>query len=278
MKKTTRSKLSKQLTKYSALTAAIVGVADANGQINYTDVNPDFVGGPGGEYLLDIDNNGTNDFRIYHNGALSASSAAILIQPLTASNEVLGSDSGFYAYPFVLNSGDTISSGQTSWNNTGFSSGFQSLNYGVSCGIGNWCGVTDGFIGLRFNIAGSGIHYGWARLDVPNDNSQPWTIKDIAYNLTVNESLLAGQQVLDVDSNDFEEIRVVSLNKTIGLYNLQENINYRLINVEGKNVLSGSTDNAQNTVIEASGFATGVYIIELQGIDSNSIKRKKIVL
>ena len=56
MKKTTSSKLSKQLAKYGALTAAILGVADASGQIVYTDVTPDFAGGGGDEFFLYLKN------------------------------------------------------------------------------------------------------------------------------------------------------------------------------------------------------------------------------
>nr|WP_321232707.1 T9SS type A sorting domain-containing protein [uncultured Psychroserpens sp.] len=276
MKKTTSLKLSKQLAKYGALTVAIAGVADANGQITYTDITPDFSGGVGGEYFLDIDNNGTDDFRIFHNNASSASSAAILISPLTASNDVLGSSGATYAYPFVLNSGDVISSGGSAWNNNGFSAGFQSLNYGNSCSIGNWCGVTDGFIGLRFNISGS-THYGWARLDVPTDNSMAWTIKDMAYNEVAGQSIMAGQETLSLDTSTLNNIRIVALNKSIGLYNIVDATAYTLYSMTGKKVLEGTTSNS-SYVIEANALASGVYIVELIDVNSKAVLRKKIVL
>ena len=41
MKKTTSETLSKKLTKYGALTAAIAGVSGVNGQIVFTDIIPD---------------------------------------------------------------------------------------------------------------------------------------------------------------------------------------------------------------------------------------------
>ena len=279
MKKTTSLKLSKQLAKYGALTVAIAGVADVNGQVSYTDIDPDFSGGVGGEYFLDIDNDGTNDFRIYHNGSLSIS-AAILISPLTASNEVLGSGSSgsvTYAYPFVLNSGDIISSGGSTWNNQGFgTSSFQSLNYGSSCSIGNWCGVTDGFIGLRFNIGGN-IHYGWARLDVPTDNNMAWTIKDMAYNEVADQSIVAGQETLSVDTSTLNDIRIVALNKSIGLYNIVDTTEYTLYSMTGKKVLEGTASNS-SYVIEANTLASGVYIVELKSVNSKAILRKKVVL
>ena len=63
MTKTYTSKLSKKLAKYGALTAAIAGVADASGQIVYTDVTPDFVGTFGDEFFLDLNQDAINDFK-----------------------------------------------------------------------------------------------------------------------------------------------------------------------------------------------------------------------
>ncbi|MCK8479129.1 T9SS type A sorting domain-containing protein [Psychroserpens algicola] len=269
MKKTTSSKLSKQLTKYGALTAAIVGVADANGQsIIYDDI-PDFTGGIGDTFLLDLNNDGTDDFQIRHNG-----SSNLYIDPLTASNDVLGSGGATFAYPFNLSSGTAISSGANSWFNNGFAGGFQSLNYG-SCSFGNWCSVTDGYIGLRFNISGS-IHYGWAQLDVDQTGSV-WTVKAKAYHDTAGSAINAGQETLSIDNTVLEAIKIVSLGKSIGLYNLTEATNYRLVNMTGKVVLNGTTTDA-NHVIEANTIANGIYIIELTDVNSKAVIRKKVVL
>ena len=57
MKKTTKKNLSNRLARYGALTVAIAGVADASGQIVYTDLDPDFSGGGAGSFhLLDLNN------------------------------------------------------------------------------------------------------------------------------------------------------------------------------------------------------------------------------
>ncbi|MEM5563540.1 T9SS type A sorting domain-containing protein [Psychroserpens sp. AS72] len=269
MKKTTSLKLSKQLAKYGALTAAIVGVNDASGQsIIYNDI-ADFTGGVGDTFLIDIDNNGTNDFQIRHNG-----SSNLYIDPLTASNDVLGSGGATFAYPFALSNGATISNGAGSWFNNGFSGGFQSLNYG-SCSFGNWCSITDGFLGLRFNISGS-IHYGWARLDI-DAFGDVWTIKDFAYHDTADTALNAGQETLSVGTSVIEDIKIVALNKSIGLYNLSDATNYRLVNMAGKQILDGETTGS-SFVIEANAIANGIYIIELTDPNSKAVIRKKLVL
>lgn len=275
MKKTTSLNLSKKLASYGALTASIIGVADASGQsIIYTDVNPDFSGTGGSEYLLDIDNNGTNDFRIHAN---ASSSANIYLQPLTASNQALGSgSSSSFAYPFALSTNDVISSGAGSWFNNSFSYGYMSLNYG-SCAYGNWCNVTDGFIGLRFNIAGSGIHYGWVRLDVGGSGNS-WSVKDFAYHDTPGSSILAGQQSLSVEGFEAQnQVKIVALNQTIGLYNLPNATNYNVFNMAGKLVMNGTTENSEH-VIEANNIASGVYILELTDQNTNAVIRKKVAL
>jgi len=268
MKNTTSLKLSKQLAKYGALTAAIVSVNDINGQsVIYNDII-DFTGGSGDTFLIDIDNNGTDDFNINHNGS------DLFITPLTASNDTLGSGGATYAYPFALNNGDAISSGAGSWFNNGFAGGFQSLNYS-SGSIGNWNNITDGYLGLRFNISGS-THYGWIRLDVDNTGNV-WTVKDLAYHDTADTALNAGQQTLSVDNTIFENIKVIALNKSIGLYNLPENTNYRLVNIAGKQVLNGETTGS-SFVVEANTIANGIYIMELTDKNSKTVIRKKLVL
>ncbi|MBR9845037.1 MAG: T9SS type A sorting domain-containing protein [Algicola sp.] len=274
MNKTTSSKLSKQLTKYSALTAAIVGVADASGQsIIYSDI-PDYTGGVGDTFLIDLNNDGTDDFQIRHNGG-SSYSANLYLDPLTASNEALGSGGATYAYPFNLASGAAISNAASgSWFNNGFSGGFQSLNYG-SCSFGNWCSVTDGFLGLRFNIAGS-IHYGWAQLDV-DANGNVWTVKGFAYHDTPGVGLNAGQETLSLENTIFEDIKIVTLGKSIGLYNINEATSYRLINMTGKEVLNG-TASGNDYVIEANTLANGIYIIELEDANTKAVLRKKLIL
>ena len=184
MMKSDTKNLKSRLAKYGLLAAAITGANEIDAQVIYTDENPDFAGGVGSQYFLDLDNNAVDDFRIWHNG-----SSNLYISPLGSTNEVLGSGGATFAYPFALSSGATISSGAGSFFNNGFAGGFQSLNYG-SCSFGNWCTITDGYIGLRFDIGGS-IHYGWVRLDV-NQSGSVWSVKDYAYEGAPTASIDAG--------------------------------------------------------------------------------------
>src|SRR5690554_3331753 len=138
MKKTTSLKLSKQLAKYGALTAAIIGVADANGQsIIHNDIS-DFIGGTGDTFLLDINNDGVNDFQITHNfyssSYYSSSYRNLRMKPLTASNSILGSGANGdnYVYPFALAHGDDISSAADR-KSTRLNSSHVRISYAVFC-------------------------------------------------------------------------------------------------------------------------------------------------
>ena len=166
--------------------AFIAGTDKTDAAIVYTDINPNFAGAVGSEYFLDLNNDNIDDFRIYHD-----SSYNLFLEPLTGSNSALGSGSGNFAYPYALSSSAPISaSAAGSWFNNGYSTGYMSLNYGSYGTFGNFIGVTDKYIGLRFTV-GTNTYYGWVRLDV-NSNGSVWAVKDYAYEDVSGTSILAG--------------------------------------------------------------------------------------
>ena len=269
MKKTTQKKFHKRLAQYGALTAAITGVADASGQIIYTDIDPDYAS-VDLNIGLDLNNDMVFDFVI---ADLPYPAIAINAYQSASGNGFLGSAPN-YTYPFALDAGDTISSGQTSW----FDGVNGTMNY-VSCynGIGssNWCGVTDKYLGLRFTV-GADQFYGWARLDV-NQAGDQFILKEYAYNSTPGEAINAGQQVLGIDENQFSNVRISALNKAITISNLTNNAEYVLFDLSGKTVMNGEAKN-NNHVIEANFMATGVYILQLKDINTDAVIRKKVIL
>lgn len=82
---------------------------------------------------------------------------------------------------------------------------------------------------------------------------------------------------LSIQDDKLNQIKIVALNKSIGLYNLPVSTHYNLYNMTGQEVLKGST-NESNYVIEASTLASGVYIVELGDTNTNAVIRKKVVL
>lgn len=273
MKKSTTQKL----LKYGALTAVLGGASEVNGQIIYTDVDPD-VGGAGVLYSIDMDNDGNDDFQIRHwDQSASGGDMDLLVagpavnSNSSFSNSIIASSNPYFVYPMVLNAGDAISAGATGWNNESF----QSLDED-DCYVGNWCNVTDKYLGLRFKI-GTDTHYGWARLSV-GANASDWVIKDYAYNGTPGEAIDAGEtDNLSLADNFESSVQIVALDKSIGLYNLPSKTSYNIYEMTGKRVLNGEIGE-ESYVIEANGLNTGIYIVELKDDLTGELKREKVIL
>jgi len=269
MKKTTSKELSKKLTRYSAFSAAIAGVVNLNAQAGYTDI-PDVTISlnPGPNfYDLNMDNYGLPEF------TLKANSYSAYIVGLTTSASMMGKSESGYDFVFALNSGEVISGGLSSWFPNGQ---YRTLNlyYSSSC-YGNWCDVTK-FVGVRFKI-GADTHYGWIRLTVPTDPNDGVIIHDYYYNPTATELAEAGQFALGIEEETVTKVKIVALNKTIALYNLPDQTNYRVFNMSGQQILDGKIQNKTH-IIEANTLANGIYIIELKDSDTKAVLRKKVVL
>lgn len=278
MKKNTHKNLSKRLAQYGALSVAIAGITEVEGQIVYS--GPINLGGT--DYIIDLNNDLIDDFKIIYKGSVNV----LGFQQFGSYNEVLGNIVGLYQYPFDLSSGAIISSAQTTWMN----GNFQIMNWN-NCAFPNnlWCdGSSDKYLGLKLYVDGGPgtsndkTYYGWARVNVPLDPSG-WMIKDFAYNSTdtngdgIGDPITTGQTVLGLGDNILSKIKIVALNKSIGLYNLPSSASYNLYNMTGQEVLKGST-NQREYVIEATSLASGVYIIELGDTNTNAVIRKKVVL
>lgn len=277
MKKITSEKLSNRLVKYGAFSAAILGVANASGQIVYTDIADETADGVNTRVSIDIDVDGTGDYLFGTNptGATAlfafmfptASSAA----PTYNSNEIVGLTVGPYNYPSNLAEGDLVGATNSTFGNDRGDLNLASCSYPGS----NFCDGNDGYVGLHFMI-GANTHYGWVRIQVSPD-AATITIKDFAYNSIPNVPILVGQTTLNTDEFTVNDVRVVSLNKRISLYNLPGSTSYKVYSTSGQSVLKGTT-NENNHVIEAASMATGVYILELNDTATNTVIRKKIVI
>ena len=104
MKKTTPKNLSKRLVKYSAFSAAILGVANASGQIVYTDIADETVDALNPRVAIDIDNDGIGDYLF---GAQNSPANFAFIFPASASsasnynsNGVVGFDNNASSFPY----------------------------------------------------------------------------------------------------------------------------------------------------------------------------------
>ncbi|TYA57989.1 T9SS-dependent choice-of-anchor J family protein [Formosa maritima] len=90
------------------------------------------------------------------------------------------------------------------------------------------------------------------------------------------DDVTVSAQTLSID--EFEEpnrYKVACNNHYISIYNINSEVNYKLINITGQLVLEGKTNNETHT-IDATKLTTGIYIIEITNPLTNAVFRKKI--
>ena len=163
--------LNKKLKAYSALAGSLIAATGmVNGQVIYTDVDPDkYISGEDyyiDTYDLDLNNDGIVDYvfgsknMIYDNYCIESNS--IYVNPNIA-NAMASSNWGVK----VLEPGDVIDGGM-SW---AYGNMLLAYHYDkVVCwggggstwtfSTGNWLNTYEKFIGLKFRI-NNGTHYGW---------------------------------------------------------------------------------------------------------------------
>jgi hypothetical protein len=105
----------------------------------------------------------------------------VVLNTFDSNAQVLADTGGM---PLALDEGAPIEASSSSWVMAGE---YIVLNQG---GTGNWIGVTDRYLGLRFQQAGI-WYYGWARLDIDATPTQ-FVVKDYAYQSAGGVGLIAG--------------------------------------------------------------------------------------
>ncbi len=242
MKKNTQSKLSKKLVKYSALSLALAGIADASGQIDFTDVDPDFEGGLNDSFAIDFDEDGVDDVTIAQTDIY-----------LRATGNVVGSGSGGIYYAANLSEGTLISAVDSF-------QAFGDLCYGNGY-PNSFCATgPEGFLGVQFDISGE-THFGWVQL--AGIDSENFILLAYAYEETPGVGIEAGDGILSLEDNTIEGLTSFVSNGvlTINARNPLENITIH--NVNGQVVASQKLASTTETV-DLNALSTGVYIATVQ--------------
>jgi hypothetical protein len=204
------SKFSKNLAQYLASAGALLAVIPAQSQIVYVDVNPDIVVGDGGvdEYLLDLNNDGDFEFRLFGEGE----TLGIYKYYAYNNDKVLAYPNGLNQFMLKqLNYGDVISTNIVDWDAVGYAA-WQGYNF--------WSGV-EKYVGIRFKQDNK-FRFGWMRLQVTIDspNQFTMTLKDYAYNNIADEPIPAGADgTTSCDmyepNNNFSKARSINPNSTV---------------------------------------------------------------
>jgi hypothetical protein len=260
MKKTTlkhSNNLSKRLAQYGVLSLAIAGVSEANGQIQYTDVNPDFVGTLQSSFDVDFNGDTIVDAVIEQTSFTGGGNNIQVMRAIApVGNGIAVNIVGNYNYGVNVPYGSAIGSTTTV---ASFGDMCQANGYSNS----SFCGTTaDSYLGVAFDISGS-THYGWVRLEMGSSSSN-FTVKDFAYEQTADVSINTGDGILSVDefaNNTFihaynKDSNNLTLNSSLPLSSIE------VFNILGQRVINQSLSQS-NEVIEMSNLKDGMYIAKV---------------
>lgn len=273
-----KSTLNKKLKSYSALAGTLVAASTAaNAQVIYTDVTPDATTATGASYGLDLNNDGTVDFQMglthgtYMYGTMAINYDYAVIAP-TATTSAIDTLGG----PKVHVAGDSIQA--TNLWEDGAAASYQLLGLAFAAPFsaysqGNFLGVTDKYIGLRFQISGAN-HYGWVRIDL-NSAATSLVVKDYAYNGTVDHFSICGQTT-DVGINEIlsSNVNIYSADNSIYVNMNKANVEGSIVvtDVLGKTVATAAISNT-NMVIPMNEVTTGIYFVTVSQGDARFTKK-----
>lgn len=303
MKRTVTQSTAKKLAGYSSLAGAFVlASTGVNGQMVYTDVDPDETySGDGEFYELDINNDGDVDYMFaiadftypgfFYSIADPTVTWAGLIRNVRiySYNGSVGGESGSYGtlLPYALNNGADINE-DMQWNtSSAYGNQIMAFYLGVvdypAAGstyafvtAGNWPGKNDKYIPLKLNDGGDSF-YGWARLDV-DDNCNEFTIKDYAINSVADAGTEAGAStVFTVLQND--QITAYSYGNTISVVvkDLQTaGATVKVFDVEGRVVYQNGLD-LSGMQITLDKVATGTYTVQVM-TEEDAVYTKRVMI
>ncbi len=275
MKKITSKNLTKRLAQYGAMSAAVMAGADANGQVVYTDVDPDVTLQVGDLFSLDFESDTFEDVEVRNPDGLAGGNAAIVFPSSGGAFAGFTSAGGTYDYPFLMAEGDVIDAA-TGYTTTGDRG---DLNY-YGCAYSNsqWCGdVNDGYLGVRFISLTTGTtHYGWVRLDTDVNGDNLITVKDFAFEATPDTAISAGDQgSLGLTDSAFGAFEYHTSENALHLSSATMMNQVVLHNVLGQEVARQQI-NATSATVAMDRLSAGVYIatITAEG-QTKSIKISK---
>lgn len=224
-------------------------------QIVYTDVIPDATILNTYSYGLDLNNDGTDDFEF-----LQLSYGTDYMAEVNSLNNNEGLvNSADYA-PYALNPGDFIGNNQLIW--LVMSDSYLAQNSGP----GNWSGVSDKYLGLRFKINNQ-WHYGWARLNVDLYGTSI-TLKDYAYESQPDVQILAGDMgttSINTELNEHEfSIYFPDKNKLCveSNINIVPNTIIAIYNFKGQTIKAEKV-NDKKTILDLSNYVNGIYLLRI---------------
>ena len=260
----------------------------------YTDVDPDVTINGGEQYSLDLNGDSNADFAVFLSSksytyqGLSVLAKFAGLQP-AGSNEVNFTTASSYGtqkyYGPVANNKSVKINSKMDWaNQSYFLMGFMATVPALSQSFtgGDWLGAQDKYAALKIKD-GSNTYFGWARFDVSADLTS-MTIKDFAYNSTVNYMLSTGDTLDLGEDTAAASIKTVQALNNVSVYSFHNNINVNfsngklpkgniyVTNALGQEVYTTAISEA-NTQININESAGNMYVVSIQTESGNFTKK-----
>jgi hypothetical protein len=284
------STLDSKIKKYAALAGGITAIAGfTNAQVVYTDINPDhLVTGNLGSYLLDLNSDVVPDFSFLTLDNTTTGTFTTSGIPVSYSVDYkAGLIYGASGNSWMANSSDTtivnVPVGSTIGSSDFFGSGGTALGamldisipllgYSVTYPFGQFLDQ-EGFVGLKFNIAGN-THYGWVRVEVTPDGAT-LSVKDYAYDATPNTAIVAGETGSGPVgiANAENKVVIQNLNDRIRIKMNDQTNGYAIItSMAGQEVLTQAINNTIE-LIDLNELSSGIYMVTVNS-DQETITKK----
>ncbi|MCS6991872.1 MAG: T9SS type A sorting domain-containing protein [Chitinophagales bacterium] len=280
----------KKLKQYSAITAPLVaGASLAQGQVVYTDLDPDVELQVGDEFALDLNNDGNIDFKFkVVTYGTNWWRAGLAPYPYYTTNQnafagYVNTIGGLLkiGYASALEEGAVIDA-NNDWkvindlvfsynNNLYFIFAALASTYGGGA-YGQWIGgVGDRYVGLRFSPDGTSTHYGWMRAEV-SESDKKLTLKEYAYEQTPEVGLTAGTTI-GLPQVGTMGVRIFGYEGVVHvLAEHPQGAILRITNAIGQVVAAQDLD-GHHTSVNLNEFGKGIYLVTvMQGSDVVSRK------
>lgn len=238
----------------------------SKGQLIYIDITPDTtISNIGGFYNLDLNEDGTIDFKIIRGGDGIYKPVDIYRLHDSCYISYYSIEGCYFANAYQIN--DSIGN-YSPWFDA--SSYVNIANYGgiTTCQhSGAFLGQLDKCLGLKL-IKNGITYFGWVRIDVASDASW-FKMKDYAYN---NASILAGQGIIS-------NINIKKFNNKFVIFDYRNEIiikpidNIRIINARLINPLSQVISyialNSNQVILHKCNYRIGTYFLIIETNDYN---------
>lgn len=270
-------KLKNKILKYSVFSSGVIAFSfDSNAQIIYEDLNDFILTTPGNFFEVDINSDLNNDFKLtIFNSVLSGTQsygpyAGIPFVNIVDGALVNGSNNGSFvtvsSSPAALNYASIINASDIFDGNLDDLADHATISYqgyGIVSNVylGNWSDQQNKYLGLKIT-EGANTHYGWLRLSV-SKTADTIVVHDFAYNTTPNQSIEAGQTIINSIEENISEANIQCYQNNLYIKRENQSIDQlEIFSLDGKLIFEKQLNSTLDTISLAE-IPKGIYLVQV---------------